>query len=525
MATVLINTSVKKCLLNQPVNLREKIREKFEFLETGIWEGKLRVKKLRNISSKCVFEAPVDKDKSLLFTLGKYGGTAGKNIIIYIWGVISHDDLSKKGRTIIPENASFLGFHDFEELILEDIDLEELEPFYFTQEQITEKTREESGSQRWFRVGDPEWERIRNYTKDDFELFLYLTPEQRAVLESPLPILVSGTAGSGKTTLSVYYLLKSELNRKKKIFITYNPSLKSFAERLYRGLLNEAEVKHDEFFPDFHVFKQFNLEIVHRFDKTFMPEKEVDFNRFSKMFTFHPLHQKFDSALVWEEIRSIIKGALPQVNISVLERDHQAIRKKEIGLGLIKRLQQQFILFSKLESMKVVGNFVKKYLRTSIAAFSVHIDRYLKEETTHEKVLSILERTLQVLRKQKEIVHRNYLSILEYELLGKKKAPIFRFNRKEIYHIFEWYQDRLEKSGLWDELDLKREVLRIFSEKDLQDYTFDVVACDEVQDLTDIQIGLLCDMVNNPMNIFFAGDTKQVINPIGFRWEEVKRYF
>jgi len=525
MANVLINNAVKKYLLSQPVNFRERIREKFEFLETGIWEGKLRTKKLRNISSKCVFEAPVDKENRLLFTLGKYGGASGKNLIIYVWGVASHDELSKKSRNIVPENAPFLEFHDFDEIILEDIDLEELEPFCFTQEQITEKTGEESGSQRWFAVDEPEWRRIRNYTMDDFELPLYLTPGQRKVLESPPPILVSGTAGSGKTTLSVYYLLKSELHRMKKIFITYNPSLKNFAERLCNGLLNEAKGRQDFLIPDFHVFKQFILDIAHRFGKTFLPEKEVDFNRFSKMFASHPLHQKFDSALVWEEIRSIIKGALPQVNISVLERAHQAIMKKGIDPGLIKRLQQQFILFSKLESLKVVGNLVEKYLKTSIPSFSTHMDRYLKDETSHERVLSILERTLHVLKKQKEIVHKKYLSFLEYELLGKKKAPNFRFNRKEIYHIFEWYQDRLESSGLWDELDLTRKVLRIFSERDLQDYTYDMLACDEVQDLTDIQIGLLFELVNNPMNIFFAGDIKQVINPSGFRWEEIKRHF
>lgn len=525
MATVLINTSVKKYLLNQPVNFREKIREKFEFLETGIWEGKLRAKKLRNISSKCVFEAPLDKDNGLLFTLGKYGGASGKNLIIYVWGVASRNELSKKSRNIVPENAPFLEFHDFDELILEDIDLEELEPFSFTQEPITEKTGEESGSQRWFAVDEPEWRRIRNYTKDDFEFPLYLTPEQRETLESPPPILVSGTAGSGKTTLSVYYLLKRELNRMKRIFITYNPSLKSFAERLCKALLNEAEGRQDFLIPDFHVFKEFILDIAHRFGKAFLPEKEVDFNRFSKMFASHPLHKKFDSALVWEEIRSIIKGALPQVNISVLECAHQAIRKKGIDPGLTKRLQQQFILFSNLESLKVVGSFVEKYLKTSIPSFSMHMDRYLKDETSHERVLSILDRTLRVLKKQKEIVHKKYLSFLEYELLGKKKAPNFRFNRKEIYHIFEWYQDSLERSGLWDELDLTREVLRIFSERNLKDYNYDMLACDEVQDLTDIQIGLLFELVNNPMNIFFAGDTKQVINPSGFRWEEIKRHF
>ncbi len=525
MAKVLINNAVKKYLLSQPLNFRERIREKFEFLETGIWEGKLRTKKLKNISSKCVFEAPVDKANRLLFTLGKHGGASGKNLIIYVWGIVSHDEISKKSRNIIPENAPFLEFHDFDEMILEDIDLEELEPFCFTQEQITEKTGEESGSQRWFAVDEPEWQRIRNYTKDEFEFPLYLTPEQREVLESPPPILVSGTAGSGKTSLSVYYLLKGELNRRKKVFITYNPSLKSFAERLCRGLLNEAGERREFLVPDFHVFKQFILDVAHRFGKTFLPEKEVDFNRFSKIFASHPLHQKFDSALVWEEIRSIIKGAIPQVNLSVLENAHQAIGKKNIDPGLIKQLQQQFILFSKLESLKVVDNFVEKYLKTDILSFSMHMDRYLIDVTSQERVLSILDKTLHMLKKQKEIVHKKYLSFLEYELLGKKKAPNFRFNRKEIYHIFEWYQDRLEKNGLWDELDLTREVLRIFSERDLQDYTYDMLACDEVQDLTDIQIGLLFELVNNPMNVFFAGDTKQVINPSGFRWEEIKRHF
>lgn len=525
MATVLINNAVKKYLLSQPENLRERIREKFEFLETGIWEGKLRAKKLRNISSKCVFEAPVDKDNRLLFTLGKYGGTSEKSLVIYVWGVASHDELSKKSRDIVPENAPFLEFNDYDELMLEDIDLEELEPLCFTQEQIMEKSKEDSGSQRWFAVDETEWRRIRNYKKDDFELFLYLTPGQKEVLASPPPILVSGTAGSGKTTLSVYYLLKSELHRKKKIFITYNPSLKNFAERLCKGLLNKAEGRQEFLIPDFHVFKQFILDIAHRSGRTFLPEKEVDFNRFSKMFASHPLHQKFDSALVWEEIRSIIKGALPQVNLSILEHAHQAIRKKDIDPGLIKRLQQQFLLFSKLDSLSAIGNFVEKYLKTSIPSFSMHMDRYLKDEMSQERVLSILDRTLRMLKKEKEIAHKKHLSFLEYELLGKKKAPNFRFNRKEIYHIFEWYQDRLEGSGCWDELDLTREVLRIFSEGELQEYTYDMLACDEVQDLTDIQIGLLFELVNNPMNVFFAGDTKQVINPSGFRWEEIKRHF
>jgi len=525
MATVLINSTVKKYLLGLPRSFRERAREKFEFLESGLWEGKIRAKKLRTASSKCVFEAPLDKDKRLLFTLGNYGKPAKKDLVVYVWGVVAHDELSRMTRTIVPGNVPFLRFKDFRELRWEDVDLEKLEPSCFTQEQITEKAKDESGSQRWYPVDNPEWERIQRYTRDDFELFLYLSPEQKSVLESPLPVLVSGTAGSGKTTLSVYYLLKSYWRRKKKVFITYNRSLRNFAEKLYRGLLNEAEWRRDAVLPDFHAYKDFILEIALRFGKAFSPEKEVDFNRFSRMFASHPLQQSFDSALVWEEIRSIIKGALPQVNVSVLERAAGMIRKKASDPGLVGRLQQQFILFSKLESLKAVESFVEKHLRTNISSFSVHLDRYLQDETFHDRILSILGRTLEELQKRKDIVRRKHLSFLEYELLGKKKAPNFRFNRKEIYRIFEWYQDRLESDGLWDELDLTREVLRAYSEKNLEAFTYDVLACDEVQDLADIQINLLFDMVHDPMNVFFAGDTKQTINPSGFRWEEVKRQF
>ncbi len=524
MATVLINDTVKKYLLRQSKDFRRKIRERFEFLEAGLWEGKLRAKKMRHISSKCVFEAAVDQKNRMLFTLGR-GGEAGKSLAVYVWRVAAHDELSRRSKNIVPENVPFLSFHDYEEALLENVDMRELEPSCFTQEQITEKIRDESGSQRWYPVQEPEWRRIELFTKDDFELFLHLTPEQKDVLGSSLPLLVSGTAGSGKTTLSVYYLLNIQLNKQKKIFITYNRYLKNFALRLYQGLLNETEWRDEVVPPDFYVFKEFNLEIAAKHGKIFLPEKEVDFNRFSQMFAAHSMHDKFNSALVWEEIRSIIKGALPQVNRSILEKASCALRKGEVDPGLARKLQQQFILYSKLESLRAVDRFVSKYLKTDISTFSTQVEKYLWDERYRDRVLSIMDRTLDELEKHREAVDKKYLSFLEYELLGKKKAPNFQFNRKEIYHIFEWYQDRLERDHMWDELDLSREVLKTYAEKDLEDDIYDVLACDEVQDFTDIQVSLMFDMVKDPRHVFLAGDTKQTINPSGFRWEEVKRHF
>ncbi len=520
MIVVLINDTVKKYLLKQSEGIRKKIRNKFEFLETGIWDGGLKVKKLKGVSSKYVFEARMDKANRILFTLGGGESATPANLFVYVWGIVVHDNISKKSKNIIPGNVSFLQFRNYDEVLLDNVDMEELEPSYFTQENITEKIADESGSQRWYSVDEPEWRRIQLYHRDDFELFLYLTPEQKDILKTPLPLMISGTAGSGKTTLSVYYLLNRNLNRKKKLFITYNRHLKNFAKKLYNGLLNEREWKGEVIAPDFYTFKDLCLEIAG--SKQFLPEKEVDFNRFNQLYVSYPGHHSFDPVLVWEEIRSIIKGAVPRVNLPVLEKAYEEIKKGNIRTGLIRQLQAQFILFSKLESMQVVNKFVQKYLKINTALFAADIERflYLSKETNREReaVLTILDKTLHTLKKQDYRSGKKYLSFHEYELLGKKKAPNFKFNRKEIYRIFEWYQDKLERENLWDELDLIPGVVG-------EQYTYDILTCDEVQDFTDTQLDLLFNLVKNPDHMFLAGDTKQTINPSGFRWEEVRKHF
>ena len=108
MATVLINETVKKYLLGLPKDIRKKLREKFEFLETGLWEGKLRVRKIKSVFSKCLFEAPVDNKNKVLFTLGADKEGTEKALFVYVWGITTRKEPSKKSRLIIPDNVPFL---------------------------------------------------------------------------------------------------------------------------------------------------------------------------------------------------------------------------------------------------------------------------------------------------------------------------------------------------------------------------------------------------------------------------------
>ncbi|MCP5052501.1 MAG: hypothetical protein GY940_35360, partial [bacterium] len=448
MITVLINDTVKKYFLKQSRDIRKKIRDKFEFLESGIWDGGMKVKKLKGVSSKFVFEARLDRGNRILFTLGRPPETSpgtdeGENhLLVYVWGIVEHDDISLKSKTILPANAPFLQFLEYEDTLMDNVDIGELESGYITQESITERISHESGSQRWYAVDEPEWRRIQMYSRDDFDLFLHLTPQQDEILATPLPQMISGTAGSGKTSLAVYYLLNRNINKKKKLFITYNEHLKNFARKQYNGLLNEREWKKEVTPPDFYTFKELCLKVAGKGELD--PDKEVDLNRFNQMFVSYPNFQSYDAALVWEEIRSIIKGAMPRVNPAVLEKASRQFKKDAVAPGVVNQLQAQYIRFARLDSFQRINKLIRKYLDIDIAAFAASIHRFLQPASLSprekEGVATILTKTLDTLQKHPEEISRKYLSFSEYEMLGKKKAPNFHFNRGEIYRIFEWYQ-------------------------------------------------------------------------------------
>jgi tetratricopeptide (TPR) repeat protein len=541
MPVVLINDIFKKYLINEPFQQRKKIKKQLEFLEIGCWDGSLNMKKVKGTSSnKTIFEARLDRSKRILFTLGKADNfnsaenenSFDENIFVYIWGIVSHDDISLKSKSIFPQNAPFLNFIPYSQSELDNPLFEDLGESCFTQEAITKKVSDDSGSQKWHKLDTAEWQRIEMYTKDDFELFLYMTPQQIQVLKSVPPILLSGTAGSGKTTIGVYYLLKTSLGRYKKLFITYNKFLKNSAERLYNGLIN-SDKRYSEFLPpQFFTYKEFCLSVAEANNKYFNIDNEVDLEKFMSLIRSSGRQAvntaKYDIPLIWEEIRSIIKGALPQLNVKLFEFALHKVKADQIDTGLINSLQRQFNIFENLESAGKIEHIVNRFMKMNIPALIKNLNDF--SSINIERFQIVIENILELFYKQKELTKKKFLSFLEYEMLGKKKAPNFVIDRKIIYQIFEWYQDKLEQNKLWDELDLTREVINIINERvhgngGQSKFIYDFVVCDEVQDLTDIQHELLFYLVNNPLDLVLTGDTKQIINPSGFRWEELRQHF
>ena len=52
---LLLNNTLKDYILTLDSREKRRLRDKFEYLENGIWDAGVRVKKLRGVSQKVIF--------------------------------------------------------------------------------------------------------------------------------------------------------------------------------------------------------------------------------------------------------------------------------------------------------------------------------------------------------------------------------------------------------------------------------------------------------------------------------------
>ena len=147
---VLLNDSLKRHVLGLEPGERRRLREKFEFLEHGIWDSGVRVKKLKGIAGRVVFEARISRGDRLLFTLGSRQGRTA----IYVWALVAHDDIGAAARRISPAEAPFLDFASETEEDLPALAVDAVPRAWVSQEDVDEKVPSDYGPQRWLVLDD-----------------------------------------------------------------------------------------------------------------------------------------------------------------------------------------------------------------------------------------------------------------------------------------------------------------------------------------------------------------------------------
>jgi len=447
---------------------RARVWKTLSRLREGHWGGGTRVKRLRGVG-RPVYEARTDSGDRLLFTMVRSADAEQPDRLrshLQIWDLVEHDDAERVARRNRAPEAEFL---ELEPLELFDITepppqpdalfselaalaavdpREEAEPllqFLLPPDGFAAQADEEiSGGIRWFLLepsllGDEEeFQRLLDGGGDELELKLYR--EQYEILGTPGPVLLAGSAGSGKTTIAVHRLVAGarEAEPPAALYLSYSAPLVERARGLYRDLALARGLDPDLRPPQFFTFGDLYRSLIPRDlrEHQARPMTETLFRDWFRKQRGTPSRSRggkaLDPALVWEELRSILKGAC----------------------------------LSPSQSM-------------------------LGEEA--------------------------------YFDLGKKRAPLFVEERPEIYRIAQRYQELLAAEGRSDRIDLCRRALHELRRG--KQRLWDVVICDEVQDLTELEVAFVLSLSRRPSlsGVLLTGDTQQIVNPSGFRWAEVRR--
>lgn len=447
LLSVVLHPDVIGFLRTHPESsLKKSVWQCLEKLKKRQFDGGLRVKKLKGIA-KGVWEARINQASRLTYTYEKsrQPATGDKQVYLAVQDIcLDHDDVSRcaKARKRTPD-AQWLDADEVEIIgnlevnrqslpLTEQIALKEAEAEAEDLQISDDVIDELLGNIQWRIVeSEEEWEQA--IMDKDADLPLKLTPEEYNLVSCYGDLLLSGNAGTGKTTVGLYRLLKSleTLPAGKRLYVAYNPILVKETHRQFQRLVGDQVAEIESVFQ-FKTIRELCLEILLKAEKFYPPYDEVDYQVFSQLY-LAPERKQYPAALVWDEIRSLIKGS--QLNVA------------------------QKLLLEK-----------------------------------------------------------------DYKQLGKKKASVIPYNKREVvYKLAAWYQRRLEEEKRFDEIDLARETLQLIQQG--QGERYQLIVCDEVQDFTELQLELLMQLVTPKGSLFFAGDLNQMISPSGFRWKDLKTRF
>ena len=358
---VLIHAPLYATVRLLPAEARGRFRRRIARLSAGEWSGGTRVKKLRGCA-KPVFEARQDDGDRILFTLAHTAERETTEKLLphlQIWDLVHHDRVSGRAARINPSaEAEFL---DFEELEAERIDEPPPHPaatfdevpapeaggeagvveLMLPPDSLRPRVVEELvGGVRWYVlperlvVDDALWQELVDRGVEGLEL--KLTAAQYDVVRSPGPVLLSGSAGAGKTTIAVHRMAAAAVGqgRPRVLYVTYSSWLLDHARRLFADLL-ACRAERVEVPPDFLTVHDLYREILSSTGTT-PPAHVTDYGEFSHW--YQATYRRDDSALAWEEIRSIVKGASLDPGRPLLSReDYEALGRKRAPLYVSER--------------------------------------------------------------------------------------------------------------------------------------------------------------------------------------------
>jgi hypothetical protein len=298
-----------------------------------------------------------------------------------------------------------------------------------------------------------------------------------------LPALISGRAGTGKSTMLAYVfaaLMQKQARESlagRPVYVTYNPRLLDNARKSIAGLLRS--------------------------------------------------NAQFRASLNYEQ-QSKLQIALQSLNTDYVLSYHDLLR-----LYLSDSDRQDFLDVKRVDFSKFKAAY--NGMRGEIIAFPNH---QLRLRVSAERAWYIIRQFIKGATEQSErltIENVEDIRDLHGELPAADRQGVSEDDVAEVFKdvFLSWYRPQLESRGLWDDQDLVSRALEGLKKPAGKRPNITAIVCDEAQDFTSREIRFLvrcCELLRfdlqriQPLTvpIVLAGDSLQTLSPSGFRWSAVK---
>lgn len=389
----------------------------------------------------------------------------------------------------------------------------------------------------------PKDEVMSEFMEGNFHPHLRLKEHQQKLLEFCQIFLLEGVAGTGKTTIlerrfaNTLDVVESSSNI---LFLTLNPELASEVRgRIGPYVPDDFQTSLDDLVMDIDTWMMMLLEKVATNDAIIEKKKaEVAANEANK-----------ELKILEEEVTEIENDLV--FCQATLDNAKNKKQKSELSSLLKEKHNTSITIKNKLKEQKkkvkelhnaldektrsAESKQVKKYIegkynpkkKITYDDFALYLS---KQRTMKYDASTLWEEYRGIIRGAQVDINSSRLKFEEYEDLGRKRGRYDESIRKEVYRdstkLFKKFEGDSIKSpsrGGWIDQDLARDVMKNIQNNSVEKY--DAIFIDEVQDLTELQIRVILESLNNKGSKKFeaAGDLSQSVYPSAFRWEDLRK--
>lgn len=504
-----------------PLEKREKVRKLCRKLEnqlknssTGIYGTSIGHQSRKFHNKKALFKFRASDGDRIMFTytayLENYRQEYGDGIYLIEY-ISQHDQQSRKA---VNFNENINKEITEENIINEAINTEII--------QVQEEEKEYEDYKKFFDL-----EKTMVYIKNDEDLVnlfnendelseVYISNQQSEYARDRRANLLLGGAGSGKTLVSLHKLNNYYDDRGKTAYFTYTEALKNKSERIFNQISDQSKM------VELLTIKEYCLK------RTGLIENQlVEFPWFKKnfkdIFGSAGLPESISRLDVWSEIRGILKGYMWEK----WNRNYPISFKEIDGMS-------RDLLENKYHYIETYNDDHRQIICVDTSA------RYFNEKA------KLLERDHEMESFEKAVVYDDMKKIYEISTnfeykkvdggLDKRILPLEMYlnlkndvsiyskkDRNLLHAMCLRYQQFMDNNELYDDNDLAGLSLVQIRKDGDKDFSF--IAVDETQDLTELQIYMIYNMIDDKEKLLFAGDVHQIINPTYFSNSRIKKLF